>query len=171
MRQASAFLRCPQSGRWKGLSAAVGRHVEILWRAAPQSVRSSHSLKMQEQLLRLSLSQWAPQSRAAVSSYLSTAANASNLSILHDNWHAKGRAADAAGTKRFSYSRATEALLCLSLTSLSRRGNRHQSRLHGKGTCVVSKVFTGQKGITWERNGRNLVNGKKEEVEIQYVCR
>lgn len=48
--------------------------VEILWCAAPQSVCSNHSLKMQEQLHRLSLSRWTLPSRAATSSYPSTAA-------------------------------------------------------------------------------------------------
>lgn len=44
--KAPACLKCPRSGRWKGNSPAVGRHVEILWSAAPQSARGSLSLKM-----------------------------------------------------------------------------------------------------------------------------
>lgn len=36
-----------------------------------------------------------------------------NPSILHVNRHAKGRAADAADTQSFSYTRTTKALLCL----------------------------------------------------------
>lgn len=36
-----------------------------------------------------------------------------NLSIFHVNRHAKGRAADAADTRSFSYTRTTKALLCL----------------------------------------------------------
>lgn len=40
----------------------------------------------------------------------------SNLSILHDKWHAKGKAADAAGTERFSYTWTTKALFCPSLS-------------------------------------------------------
>lgn len=39
----------------------------------------------------------------------------SNLSILHVNWHAKGRPADAADTESFSYTRTTKALLCLTV--------------------------------------------------------
>lgn len=37
----------------------------------------------------------------------------SNLSVLHVNRRAKGRAADAADTESFSYTRTTKALLCL----------------------------------------------------------
>lgn len=87
---------------------------EILWCGAPQSVRSSHSLKMQEQLPWLSLSQWMlPPRRAPTSSLPSQCRCASNLSNLHVKRRAKGRAADAADTESFSYTRATKALLCL----------------------------------------------------------
>lgn len=90
-------------------------HVEILWCAAPQSVRSSHSLKMQEQLPRLSLSQWTPPSRAATSSHPSAAVVATPATWAFFMWTGmpKGRAADAADTESFSYTGTTKALLCL----------------------------------------------------------
>lgn len=109
-------LRCPQSARWERQYCCSGRHAGILWCAASQSVRSSHSLKMQEQLPRLSLSQWTPPSRAATSSSASSlpflfpchCSSTSNLSILFTKRHAKGRAADAADAKSFCYTRTTK---------------------------------------------------------------
>lgn len=77
---------------------------------------------MQEQLPRLSLSQWTLPSRAAVtsftSSYPSAAAVATPATWAVFAWTGtpKGRAADAADTESFSYSRTTKALLCLSVS-------------------------------------------------------
>lgn len=95
-------------------------HAELLCCTAPQSVRSSHSLKMQEQLPWLSLSQWTLPCRATTSTCTSSlplppipfhCCYISNLSNLYVNRHAKGRAADAADTQSFGYTKATKALL------------------------------------------------------------
>lgn len=79
--------------------------------AAPQSVHGSSSLKMHEQLHRLSPG---GGTRPELSLLLRLA---SNLSILHVNGRARGGAADEEDAESFSYTRTTNALLCLTRCS------------------------------------------------------
>lgn len=58
VKQASPSVRCPQSGSWKGIWAAAGAKQGSSG-VGPQSARSSRSLKMQEQLSKVSRSRCA----------------------------------------------------------------------------------------------------------------
>jgi len=90
-------------------------HAGILWCTAPQSGRSSHSLKMQEQLPWRSLTQWMLPCRASrpTSSPPLTLPLPTQATWVIFMWTAKGRTADAAETESFSYTRATRAPFCL----------------------------------------------------------
>lgn len=115
IKQVSASLRCPQSGRWKGNSAEPGPPcgdplVCCSSRSTQQPlVKNAGAITPAESE---SVNATKPSCRLLLPFHC---CHSSNLSVLRVNRHAKGRAADTSGTESFSYTRTTKALLYLTV--------------------------------------------------------